>query len=300
MEHIERAGVHSGDSACSLPPYSIDAEVQADIRRQTVALARELRVVGLMNVQFAVKDRVVYVLEVNPRASRTVPFVSKAIGVPLAKIAARCMVGRSLRDQGFTQEIVPAHVSVKEAVFPFIKFPGVDTVLGPEMKSTGEVMGIDATFGAAFAKAQSASGTMLPDERQRLRLGTAGGLRRGRAGGARLARAGFRLLATIGTGTAGCATAGLEVTILNKVQEGSPNIVELPAARRGGARHQHAVGCGIVPRLLPDPAHRARAPRAVLHDDRRRHGRGGGHRDHRGGPVMVRSLQEHYGRDRRR
>ena len=152
-----------------------------------------------MNVQFAVKDRVVYVLEVNPRASRTVPFVSKAIGVPLAKIAARCMVGRSLRDQGFTQEIVPTHVSVKEAVFPFIKFPGVDTVLGPEMKSTGEVMGIDATFGAAFAKAQSAGGTILP------------------VGGSafvsvppvaydavvpvarRLARAGFCILATIGT-----------------------------------------------------------------------------------------------------
>src|SRR5499433_3132053 len=162
MEHIERAGVHSGDSACSLPPYSIDAAVQGDIRRQTIALARELGVVGLMNVQYAVKGRDVYVLEVNPRASRTVPFVSKAIGVPLAKIAARCMVGRSLHEQGFTREIVPAHVSVKEAVFPFIKFPGVDTVLGPEMKSTGEVMGIDASFGAAFAKAQIAASTFLP------------------------------------------------------------------------------------------------------------------------------------------
>src|SRR4029079_10308925 len=162
MEHIERAGVHSGDSACSLPPYSIDAEVQTDIRRQTVALARELRVVGLMNVQYAGKDRVFYVLEVNPRASRTVPFVSKAIGVPLAKIAARCMVGRSLADQALNAEVVPAHVNVKEAVFPFIKFPGVDTVLGPEMKSTGEVMGIDSSFGAAFAKTQIAPATLLP------------------------------------------------------------------------------------------------------------------------------------------
>src|SRR5207253_11296808 len=151
MEHIERAGVHSGDSACSLPPYSIEAEVQEEIRRQTVALARELCVVGLMNVQFAVKAKCVFVLEVNPRASRTVPFVSKAIGVPLAKIGARCMVGRSLLAQGFMAEVLPAHVSVKEAVFPFIKFPGVDTALGPEMKSTGEVMGIDGSFGAAFA-----------------------------------------------------------------------------------------------------------------------------------------------------
>src|SRR6185369_8430478 len=164
MEHIERAGVHSGDSACSLPPYSLGAEVLREIRRQTEAMARELKVVGLMNVQFAVKRDTVFVLEVNPRASRTVPFVSKAIGVPLAKIAARCMVGKSLAAQGFTAEIVPAHVNVKEAVFPFIKFPGVDTVLGPEMKSTGEVMGIDASFGAAFAKAQIAAGTLLPRE----------------------------------------------------------------------------------------------------------------------------------------
>jgi carbamoyl-phosphate synthase large subunit len=230
MEHIERAGVHSGDSACSLPPYSIDAEVQAEIRRQTVALARELGVVGLMNVQFAVKSRVVYVLEVNPRASRTVPFVSKAIGVPLAKVAARCMVGRSLADQRFTAEIVPAYVNVKEAVFPFIKFPGVDTVLGPEMKSTGEVMGIDASFGAAFAKAQVAASTFLPtsgrafisvpEEEQQAVLPVA----------RRLAAAGFRLLAT--RGTAGhLRAAGLAVETINKVQEGGPHIVD--ALRRG-------------------------------------------------------------------
>jgi carbamoyl-phosphate synthase large subunit len=225
MEHIERAGVHSGDSACSLPPYSLPPAIQDEIRRQTVALARELRVCGLMNVQFAVKGRDVYVLEVNPRASRTVPFVSKAIGVPLAKIAARCMVGRSLAAQGVTREIVPVHVNVKEAVFPFIKFPGVDTVLGPEMKSTGEVMGIDASFGAAFAKAQAAAGTILPTagrafvsvaEAERAQLVPVA---------RRLAAAGLRLLATRGT-AADLRAAGLEVESINKVSEGSPHVVD--------------------------------------------------------------------------
>jgi carbamoyl-phosphate synthase large subunit len=293
MEHIERAGVHSGDSACSLPPYSIDAEVQAHIRRQTVALARELGVVGLMNVQYAVKDRVVYVLEVNPRASRTVPFVSKAIGVPLAKIAARCMVGRSLRDQGFTREIVPAHVSVKEAVFPFIKFPGVDTVLGPEMKSTGEVMGIDATFGAAFAKAQSAGGTFLP---------TSGSIfvsvppvyyEAAVPIAQRLARAGFRVLATIGTGTR-LRAAGLDVTILNKVQEGPPHIVD--AMRRGevalvvntpaGAesyRDSFPIRRTALECRVPYFTTIAAAVAAVE-----------GIETIARGPVMVRPLQEHY------
>jgi carbamoyl-phosphate synthase large subunit len=293
MEHIERAGVHSGDSACSLPPYSIDAAVQADIRRQTVALARELGVVGLMNVQYAVKGRVVYVLEVNPRASRTVPFVSKAIGMPLAKIAARCMVGRSLRDQGFTREIVPGHVSVKEAVFPFIKFPGVDTVLGPEMKSTGEVMGIDATFGAAFAKAQNAGGTLLP---------TAGSVFLSVPPvyyeavvpiGERLARLGFRLLATIGTGTR-LRAAGLEVTILNKVQQGPPHVVE--AISRGevalvvntpaGAesyRDSFPIRRTALECRVPYFTTIAAAVAAVE-----------GIETVARGPVLVRSLQEHY------
>jgi len=225
MEHIERAGVHSGDSACSLPPYSLDADVLAEIRRQTVALARELGVIGLMNVQFAVKANCVFVLEVNPRASRTVPFVSKAIGVPLAKIAARCMVGRSLADQGFTAEVVPRHVSVKEAVFPFIKFPGVDTVLGPEMKSTGEVMGIDGSFGAAFAKAQIAAGTLLPragkafisvpDAEKEAAVPVA----------RRLAAQGFSLLATRGTAER-LRARGLAVECVNKVQEGEPHVVD--------------------------------------------------------------------------
>src|SRR5436309_555389 len=230
MEHIERAGVHSGDSACSLPPYSIDAEVQGEIRRQTVALARELGVIGLMNVQFAVKARVVYVLEVNPRASRTVPFVSKAIGVPLAKVAARCMVGRSLAAQGFTREIVPTHVNVKEAVFPFIKFPGVDTVLGPEMKSTGEVMGIDGSFGAAFAKAQIAASTALPTGGQAFISVPQADYEGVVPVARRLSRAGFSLLATRGTG-AHLRAAGLVVEVVNKVSEGGPHIVD--ALRRG-------------------------------------------------------------------
>ena len=225
MEHIERAGVHSGDSACSLPTKSIPPAVLDEIRRQTTALALELNVIGLMNVQFAVKGDHVYILEVNPRASRTVPFVSKAIGVPLAKLAARVMVGRSLDDLGFTEEIVPTHISVKEAVFPFNKFPGVDTLLGPEMKSTGEVMGIGASFGAAFAKAQIAAGSVLPtqgavfisvrDEDKAAVLPTA----------ARLVRAGFALVATRGT-DAYLRQHGLTVEAINKVVEGSPHCVD--------------------------------------------------------------------------
>src|SRR5512143_2255127 len=163
MEHIEQAGVHSGDSACSLSPYSLSRELQDELRRQTVAMARALNVVGLMNVQFAIQDGTVYVLEVNPRASRTVPFVSKATGLPLAKIAARCMAGITLEAQGVSKEVVPPYFSVKEAVFPFIKFPGADTILGPEMKSTGEVMGVGATFGEAFVKSQLAAGDRLPE-----------------------------------------------------------------------------------------------------------------------------------------
>ncbi len=230
MQHIELAGVHSGDSACALPPWSIDQATQDEIRRQTAALARELGVVGLLNVQYAIKGGTVYVLEVNPRASRTVPFVSKAIGVPLAKVAARVMVGRRLRDLGLTTEVIPRHVNVKEAVFPFIKFPGVDTVLGPEMKSTGEVMGIDTSFGVAFAKAQIAAGTMLPtegtvfvsvpDEEQEAAVPVA----------RRLAANGLRLLATRGMAEV-LGRAGLAVEVVQKVHEGHPNIVD--AIREG-------------------------------------------------------------------
>ena len=157
MEHVEQAGVHSGDSACCLPPHSLASHVERELRRQTAQMARALKVVGLMNVQFAIQKDTVYVLEVNPRASRTVPFVSKATGLPLAMIAARCMAGRSLAEQG-VEEITPTYFSVKEAVFPFNRFPGVDTILGPEMKSTGEVMGVGETFGEAFVKSQVAAG----------------------------------------------------------------------------------------------------------------------------------------------
>ncbi|MCK4707174.1 MAG: ATP-grasp domain-containing protein, partial [Gammaproteobacteria bacterium] len=162
MQHIEQAGVHSGDSACSLPPYSLSKETLDGLHEQTRQLALGLNVVGLMNIQFAIQDDVIYLIEVNPRASRTVPFVSKAIGRPLAKVAARCMAGVSLAEQGMTEEIIPDYFSVKEAVFPFVKFPGVDPLLGPEMKSTGEVMGVGLTFGEAFAKAQSGAGADLP------------------------------------------------------------------------------------------------------------------------------------------
>ena len=225
MEHIERAGVHSGDSACSLPPKSIGPEVQAEIRRHTVALAKALNVCGLMNVQFAVQRNEVYVLEVNPRASRTVPFVSKAIGVPLAKIAARVMVGRKLKDLGMSTEIVPKHISVKEAVFPFNKFPGVDTLLGPEMKSTGEVMGIDTSFGLAFAKAQLGGGMRLP-RAGRVFISVPDQDKPSVTPAAEtLHRVGFKIVATRGTARY-FEARGIPSEIVKKVQDGSPHIAD--------------------------------------------------------------------------
>jgi len=226
MEHIEQAGIHSGDSACCLPPHLLDGAVVDQIKRQTAAMARELGVVGLMNVQFAVKAGTVYVLEVNPRASRTVPFVSKAIGVPLAKLAAKLMTGKKLKDLGFTREITPPFKSVKEVVLPFVRFRGVDITLGPEMKSTGEVMGIDAEFGAAFAKAQIAAYSPLPES------GTVFVSVKDRDKRAivpiakELARMGFRLVATSGT-AAMLSDAGVRVEPLKKLQEGSPNVSDL-------------------------------------------------------------------------
>jgi carbamoyl-phosphate synthase large subunit len=226
MEHIEQAGVHSGDSACSLPPFSLSPELQAELRRQTLALARALRVVGLMNVQYAIQDGVVFVLEVNPRASRTVPYVSKATGLPLAKIAARCMVGKTLAAQGIRGEVIPSYFSVKEAVFPFLKFPGVDTILGPEMKSTGEVMGVGETFAEAFVKSQLAAGVKLPstgsvfvsvravDKPKVVEIARA------------LSQLGFSLIATRGT-AAYLADHGLTVQPVNKVAEGRPHIVDM-------------------------------------------------------------------------
>ncbi len=225
MEHIERAGVHSGDSACSLPPKSISVELQSEIRRQATELALALQVSGLMNVQFAVKGEDIYILEVNPRASRTVPFVSKATGVPLAKLAARIMVGKKLSELGLVKEVLPSHISVKESVFPFNKFPGVDTLLGPEMKSTGEVMGIDATFGIAYAKSQIGAGTRLPrsgkvfvsvrDEDKEPVTPIA----------RRLAGLGFQIVATRGTADH-FQKHGIPSETVKKVQEGSPNVAE--------------------------------------------------------------------------
>ena len=225
MEHIERAGVHSGDSACSLPPKSIDPEIQAQIRKHTIDLAIALNVRGLMNVQFAVQGKNVYVLEVNPRASRTVPFVSKAIGVPLAKMAARIMVGRKLKDLGLIAEVLPKHISVKEAVFPFNKFPGVDTLLGPEMKSTGEVMGIDRSFGLAFAKAQLGGGMRLPNEGKVFISVRDEDKKSVNRVAERLHRSGFQIVATRGT-AAYFQSRGIPSEVVNKVQEGSPHIAD--------------------------------------------------------------------------
>jgi carbamoyl-phosphate synthase large subunit len=226
MEHIEQAGVHSGDSACSLPPFSLSKVLQDELRRQTVSMAEALQVVGLMNIQFAIQNNVVFVLEVNPRASRTVPYVSKATGLQLAKIAARCMVGQTLKSQGIKGEVIPPYYCVKEAVFPFIKFPGVDTILGPEMKSTGEVMGVGDTFAEAFVKSQLAAGVRLPsggkafisvrnsDKPKVVEIART------------LAKLGFSLLATRGTATA-LAEAGLQVAPVNKVAEGRPHVVDM-------------------------------------------------------------------------
>jgi carbamoyl-phosphate synthase large subunit len=226
MEHIEQAGVHSGDSACCLPPYSLSPELTEEIKRQTALMARALNVKGLMNVQFAIQNDDVYVLEVNPRASRTVPFVSKATGLQLAKIAARAMAGQTLASQGITKEVVPHYFSVKEAVFPFVKFPGVDTILGPEMKSTGEVMGVGETFGEAFVKSQMAASVNLPEsgtvfisvknaDKPKAVLVARG-----------LHALGFKVVATRGTAAA-IQEAGIPVILVNKVAEGRPHIVDM-------------------------------------------------------------------------
>ncbi len=230
MEHIEQAGVHSGDSACSLPPYYLKAETVAEIKRQTAAMAEGLHVVGLMNVQFAIQETeagdVIYVLEVNPRASRTVPFVSKATGIQLAKVAARCMAGQTLAQQCVTREVTPPYFSVKEAVFPFVKFPGVDTILGPEMKSTGEVMGVGKTFGEAFVKSQMGAGVKLPTSGKVFLTVKNADKSRAVAIARDLAAMGFELVATKGTAAA-IAAAGVPVAVVNKVTEGRPHIVDM-------------------------------------------------------------------------
>ncbi len=226
MEHIEQAGVHSGDSACSLPPYSLSNEIQDELRRQTKLMAKGLNVCGLMNVQFAIQNDVVYVLEVNPRASRTVPFVSKATGLQLAKVAARCMAGQSLASQGVTREIIPPYFSVKEAVFPFNKFPGVDTILGPEMKSTGEVMGVGRTFEEAFVKSQMAASVKLPSAGKVFISVKESDKSKVVEIAHDLHSAGFSILATRGT-AATISKAGIPVVVVNKVTEGRPHIVDM-------------------------------------------------------------------------
>ena len=226
MEHIEQAGVHSGDSACCLPPHSLASHLEREIRRQTVLMAKALKVVGLMNVQFAIQRDTVYVLEVNPRASRTVPFVSKATGLQLAKVAARCMAGISLATQKVGAEIIPPYFSVKEAVFPFAKFPGVDTILGPEMKSTGEVMGVGKTFGEAFVKSQLAAGVRLPSGGKAF-VSVRNGDKLAAVGVARdLEDLGFTILATRGTAEV-LSAHGIAVTAINKVAEGRPHVVDM-------------------------------------------------------------------------
>jgi len=226
MEHIEEAGIHSGDSTCVLPTHTLSPDIVNEIRRATKALAKELDVIGLMNVQFAVKDERVFVLEVNPRASRTVPFVSKAIGVPLAKLATKVMCGMKLAELGFTEEIILPYLSVKVPVFPFSKFPGVDILLSPEMRSTGEVMGIDADLGFAFVKAYQAAGLKLPKS-GRVFLSVKNNDKRAIVPEARtLAQLGYELFATDGTWRA-LKSNGVKVTRVNKVHEGRPHIVDM-------------------------------------------------------------------------
>ena len=245
MEHIEQAGIHSGDSACVIPSFSLSPQVLETIKSATKAMAIELQVRGLMNVQFAVKDEVVYILEVNPRASRTAPFVSKATGVPLAKLAAKVMAGKTLRELGFTEEVIPSYYSVKEAVFPFIKFPGIDIILGPEMRSTGEVMGIDSDLGIAYAKSQMSAQPALPlkgdvfisvkDSDKPAALEVAKDL----------VELGLKVHASTGTASY-FAKNGLKVPVMLKIREGRPNVVD--SIKNGQVKFILNTPNGAVPR----------------------------------------------------
>ncbi len=299
MQHIESAGVHSGDSACVLPPYDISAEHLDELRSHTHALAGALNVVGLMNAQFALQDNQVYIIEVNPRASRTVPFVSKTIGVPLAKVAARAMVGRSLREQGLTGEVSFDHIAVKEAVLPFAKFPGVDTLLGPEMKSTGEVMGIDTDFGLSFHKAQFGAGVRLPtsgavfisvnDRDKDAVIPVA----------RRLSELGFRIVATRGT-HARLKAHNIPAESILKIQQGRPNIldaiknraivlmVNTPAGEAAQA-DDHKIRQATLQYGIPYTTTLAGASAAVSGIESLK----------RNGLVRIRSLQEFHGEEAR-
>ncbi|MDP7400085.1 MAG: ATP-grasp domain-containing protein, partial [Lentisphaeria bacterium] len=247
MEHVEEAGVHSGDSACVIPAPTLGAAVKDRIREYSQALAKELNVIGLMNIQYAVQDNEVYILEVNPRASRTIPFVSKAIGIPLAKYASLIMVGKTLPELGFTAEVTPPQVSVKEAVFPFIRFPGTDITLSPEMKSTGEVMGIDVSTGLAYLKSQLAAGSKLP-RTGNIFLSVRDDDKESVLDGARrLQSMGFTIYATAGTG-AYLRAQGVASVELEKISDGSPNVLDL-VADRNLAWIVNTPASGVAPRV---------------------------------------------------
>jgi carbamoyl-phosphate synthase large subunit len=293
MEHIEEAGIHSGDSACVVPTFSLSQQILDEIAGATKAMARELNVRGLMNVQFAVKDEKLYVLEVNPRASRTVPFVSKAIGVPLAKLAAKVMTGMSLGELGFTKEIVPTHYSVKEAVFPFLRFEGVNISLGPEMKSTGEVMGIDADLGLAYAKSQLASAWPLP------RAGTVFisvkdvDKQNVIAVAREYAAIGFSIVAT--EGTAGALRAGgVEVSEVFKIGAGRPNVLDL--VKNGQIQFIINTPSGKIPRndevKIRTAALAEKIP--IMTTLRAAMASAKGIRSLQRGPMTVKSLQEYH------
>ena len=226
MQHIEQAGVHSGDSSCSLPAYSLSADILAELRKQTILLAKELKVIGLMNIQFAIQKNDIYVLEVNPRASRTVPFVSKATGVPLANIAARCMMGKTLAEQNATEEVQPSFYSVKRPVFPFAKFQGADPILGPEMKSTGEAMGTGDTFAEAFAKGLIACNEIMPKQGNAFISVKESDKHHVATLAKDLVTLGFTLYATKGTAKH-IQAAGIKCHEVNKVREGRPHIVDM-------------------------------------------------------------------------
>jgi len=293
MEHIEEAGIHSGDSACVVPTFSLPKKVLDEIAAATKAMARELKVRGLMNVQFAVKGDDVYVLEVNPRASRTVPFVSKAIGVPLAKLAANVMTGKSLRELGFTKEIVPKHFSVKEAVFPFLRYEGVDISLGPEMKSTGEVMGMDVDLGLAYAKSQMAAPPPLPtggnvfvsvkDSDKEAVIPVV----------REFVKLGFRIISTSGT-AATLAKAKIKVKKVFKLHEGRPNVLD--RVKNGDINFIINTPSGKIPRehevMIRNAALAARIP--IMTTVRAAQASANGIRSLQKSKVQVRSLQEYH------
>ena len=277
MEHIEEAGIHSGDSACSLPPYTLPPATVTELKAETEAMAKAIGVVGLMNVQYAIKDDVIYVLEVNPRASRTVPFVAKATGVAVAKIGARVMAGARLADFHLDDLSVAPHVAVKEAVFPFARFPNVDTILGPEMKSTGEVMGLDSSFERAFAKSQLGAGIILPDAGT-VFLSIKDADKRGLPALARrLTEMGFAIMATRGT-AARIRDAGLAGLRRQQGAGRPPALRRCDPFRRRAAGDQHRLHAAVDRRQLRDPPQRADPRRSPLHDDGRRPGRGSRHR----------------------